>query len=55
MADKQPDHYHAWICDKGHTHTDLKLETIFQDVSATPIALALSRQINRKPKDKPKS
>jgi len=56
MADKTSkprDHYHAWICEKGHTHTDLKFEPIFQTVSSTPLPLAFSHHIKRRPKDKP--
>ena len=40
-GNKEMDHYHAWICEKGHTHTNLKLGPMFQVVSATPLALTL--------------
>ena len=34
------DHYHIWICEKGHTHTDLG--PMYKTVNATPLALVLS-------------
>ena len=54
MAEKTAtlmDHYHVWICDKGHTHTELG--PMYDTVSATPLALALSGQSQKRPKDKP--
>ncbi len=45
---KELDHYHIWICDKGHTHT--KLGSIFSDVSATSLDNALYVPLNKKTK-----
>ena len=51
LADKTPsleDHYHIWIREKGHTHTELG--PMYETVSATPLALALSGKSQKRTK-----
>jgi len=40
------DHYHIWICEKGHTHTELG--PLYETISATPLTLALSGKSQKK-------
>ena len=42
------DHCHIWICEKGHTHTELG--PMYETVSATPLALTLSGKAQKRPK-----